>query len=80
MLLGVYLALLRGTFWMLLESADDLLSVGVASNGREAVELAKTQRPDGILMDIRMPELDGLLATRLSGEDEDLAAVKVLIL
>ncbi|MGW9498738.1 response regulator [Streptomyces prasinus] len=73
-------ALLRGTFRMLFDSADDMETVGEASNGREAVELAKTQQPDVILMDIRMPEMDGLLATRLIGEDEGLAAVKVLIL
>ncbi|MYV41624.1 response regulator [Streptomyces sp. SID1328] len=73
-------ALLRGTFKMLFDSVDDMETVGEASNGREAVELAGTQRPDVILMDIRMPEMDGLAATRLIGEAEDLAAVKVLIL
>ncbi|MEV5282836.1 response regulator transcription factor [Streptomyces sp. NPDC051994] len=73
-------ALLRGTFRMLFDSADDMETVGEASNGREAVDLARTQRPDVILMDIRMPEMDGLAATRLIGESEDLAEVKVLIL
>ncbi|MFF9087807.1 response regulator [Streptomyces sp. NPDC014991] len=73
-------ALLRGTFRMLFDSADDMRTVGEASNGREAVELARTRRPDVILMDIRMPEMDGLVATRLIGGDEDLAEVKVLIL
>ncbi|MEU3859721.1 response regulator transcription factor [Streptomyces sp. NPDC028722] len=73
-------ALLRGTFRMLFDSADDMEIVGEASNGREAVELARSRQPDVILMDIRMPEMDGLVATRLIGEAEDLASVKVLIL
>ncbi|MGW2210729.1 response regulator [Streptomyces sp. NPDC001781] len=73
-------ALLRGTFKMLFDSADDMETVGEAANGLEAVQLARTRHPDVILMDIRMPEMDGLAATRLIGEDEDLAAVKVLIL
>lgn len=73
-------ALLRGTFRMLFDSADDMETVGEASNGCEAVELANAQRPDVLLMDIRMPEMDGLGATRLISESEDLAGVKVLIL
>ncbi|MET8328268.1 response regulator transcription factor [Streptomyces sp. NPDC005181] len=73
-------ALLRGTFRMLFDSADDMETVGEASNGCEAVELAHAQRPDVLLMDIRMPEMDGLAATRLISESEDLAGVKVLIL
>lgn len=73
-------ALLRGTFKLLCDSADDMETVGEASNGREAVELASAQQPDVLLMDIRMPEMDGLTATRLIGESQDLAGVKVLIL
>ncbi|MFE2065093.1 MULTISPECIES: response regulator [unclassified Streptomyces] len=73
-------ALLRGTFKMLFDSTDDMETVGEASNGLEAVELARDRHPDVILMDIRMPEMDGLDATRLISESEDLAAVRVLIL
>ncbi|MGW5370884.1 response regulator [Streptomyces sp. NPDC004009] len=73
-------ALLRGTFRMLFDATGDMEVVGEASDGREAVELARTRHPDVVLMDIRMPETDGLEATRLISESEDLAAVKVLIL
>lgn len=66
-------ALLRGTFRMLFDAADDMETVGEASNGCEAVELAHAQHPDVLLMDIRMPEMDGLAATRLISESEDLA-------
>ncbi|MFI1164627.1 response regulator [Streptomyces sp. NPDC020801] len=73
-------ALLRGTFKMLFDSTKGMETVGEASNGREAVELARARHPDVILMDIRMPEMDGLVATRLITEAEDLAGVRVLIL
>jgi DNA-binding NarL/FixJ family response regulator len=57
-------ALVRSGFRMILEARDDLEVVGEAENGREAVELAAAFRPDVILMDVRMPELDGVEATR----------------
>jgi DNA-binding NarL/FixJ family response regulator len=73
-------ALLRGTFKLLIDSAPDLEVVAEAGNGREAVELARSERVDLVLMDIRMPETDGIDATRLITEDEDLAGVRVLVL
>ena len=73
-------ALLRGTFRMLIDSTPDLEVVGEAANGREAVELAGRLGVDVLLMDIRMPELDGLAATKLICADPALAGVRVLIL
>ncbi|MFH8473346.1 response regulator [Streptomyces sp. NPDC018000] len=73
-------ALLRGTFRMLFDSTEDMETVGEASDGQEALELARAHHPDVVLMDIRMPEMDGLDATRLISESEDLTEVKVLIL
>ncbi|MFF4405296.1 response regulator [Streptomyces sp. NPDC001262] len=73
-------ALLRGTFRMLIDSTPGMEVVAEAATGRRAVELARSRRVDVVLMDIRMPDLDGLAATRLITEDEDLAGVKVLVL
>jgi DNA-binding NarL/FixJ family response regulator len=73
-------ALVRAGFRVLVESAPDLEVVGEASTGLEAVELAASTRADVVLMDIRMPDLDGLAATRKITEDENLAGVRVLIL
>jgi DNA-binding NarL/FixJ family response regulator len=72
--------LLRGGFRVLIDSAPDLTVVGEAGTGRETIELARQTRADVVLMDIRMPDLDGLAATRMITEDEDLAGVRVLIL
>src|SRR5260221_4759960 len=73
-------ALIRAGFRLLLDAADDLEVVGEATDGRRAVALARRGRADVVLMDIRMPGLDGLEATRRISADEDLAGVKVVIL
>jgi len=72
--------LVRAAFAMLVESAPDMEVVAQAGTGREAVELARSARADLVVMDIRMPDLDGIEATRLIAADEDLAGVKVLVL
>ncbi|HEX8005624.1 MAG TPA: response regulator transcription factor [Trebonia sp.] len=72
--------LLRTGFKALIDPAPGLEVVGEAGDGREAVRLAKAAQADVVLMDIRMPLIDGLAATRLITHDEDLAGVKVLIL
>ena len=72
--------LVRAGFNLLLDAEAGVAVVGVASNGREAVELARTQRPQVMLMDIRMPEIDGIEATRQIATDPALDGVRVLIL
>ncbi|MET8642394.1 response regulator transcription factor [Streptomyces sp. NPDC004074] len=72
--------LVRAAFAMLVESARDMEVVGQAGTGRQAVQLAREARADVVVMDIRMPDLDGIEATRLIAADEDLAGVKVLVL
>ncbi|MCX5284153.1 response regulator transcription factor [Streptomyces sp. NBC_00198] len=73
-------ALLRDTFRILINSADDLEVVGEASDGSEAVTLARALRPDVVIMDIRMPGTDGLAATTAICADPALSDVRILIL
>jgi DNA-binding NarL/FixJ family response regulator len=72
--------LIRAGFRMFLAGEPDIEIVGEAGNGREAVRLARTGRADVVLMDIRMPELDGIEATREIAASEDLEGVRILIL
>jgi DNA-binding NarL/FixJ family response regulator len=72
--------LVRSGFRALLERSDDIQVVAEASDGAEAVELARTERPDVVLMDIRMPGVDGLEAARRITADESLADVRVIML
>ncbi|MEU1081879.1 response regulator transcription factor [Streptomyces sp. NPDC005908] len=72
--------LVREAFAMLVESAPGMEVVGQAATGRQAVELARSERADLVVMDIRMPDLDGIEATRLIAADDDLAGVRVLVL
>jgi DNA-binding NarL/FixJ family response regulator len=72
--------LVRAGFRVLVDSAPDLEVIGEAGDGVEAVELARRERPDVVLMDIRMPRMDGLEATRRIVADELLDGVRVLVL
>ena len=71
-------ALVRGGFRSILEGQTDMEVVGEAADGAEAVELALATRPDVIVMDIRMPRLDGIAATRVLLERH--ASARVLVL
>ncbi|MFD3928357.1 response regulator [Streptomyces sp. NPDC058614] len=73
-------ALVVGTFRILIDLSEDFEVVGVAANGREAVDLARATRPDVVVMDIRMPVLDGITATAEITADETLRGTKVLVL
>jgi DNA-binding NarL/FixJ family response regulator len=73
-------ALVRAGFKALLDAQDDIEVLAEADNGEQAVELASTHKPDIVLMDIRMPEMDGLQATRAIAADAALGDVRVVIL
>jgi len=73
-------ALVRGGFRALLDAQEDIEVVGEADDGEEAVRLSREHAPDVVLMDIRMPGMDGLEATRLIVADEALKAVRIVIL
>jgi DNA-binding NarL/FixJ family response regulator len=73
-------ALVRAGFAALIDAQDGMRVVGQAGDGTEAVRLVETLRPDVVLMDIRMPRMDGLAATREIVADERFAAVRVVIL
>ncbi|MFJ3828894.1 response regulator [Streptomyces sp. NPDC090046] len=72
--------LVRAGFRALLDAQPDIEVVGEAADGDEAVRRVAELRPDVVLMDIRMPVLDGLTATRRIGEDGSLADVRVVML
>jgi DNA-binding NarL/FixJ family response regulator len=72
--------LIRAGLRVLLDSEDDIEVVGEAADGVEALAVVREQRPDVVVMDVRMPAMDGLEATRRIVADPDLGGVRVLVL
>jgi DNA-binding NarL/FixJ family response regulator len=73
-------ALVRGGFRALLDAQSDMEVVAEAANGLEAVELARRERPDVVLMDVRMPRIDGLEATQRITSDPTLQRTRIVVL
>ena len=72
--------MIRGGFRLQVQHSPDLELVGEASTGEQAVALARTRRPDVLLMDVRMPRLDGIAATEQICADPQLDGVRVIVL
>jgi DNA-binding NarL/FixJ family response regulator len=73
-------ALVRSGFRMVLEAEDDIEVVGEAATGRQAIASTRRLKPDVVLMDVRMPELDGIAATKQIADSEGDGSARVLIL
>jgi len=73
-------ALIRAGFRMFVDPEPGIEVVGEASTGREALDLARSRHADVVLMDLRMPDMDGIEATRQIAQADDLAGVRVLVL
>jgi DNA-binding NarL/FixJ family response regulator len=73
-------ALVRTGFRMILDAEDDVEVTGEAADGLEAIAAARSERPDVILMDVRMPNMNGIEATRRLVDKDDVDPIRVLIL
>ena len=71
--------LVRAGFRLILETEDDLEVVGEAADGKEALDVTRRRQPDVVLMDIRMPKLDGLEATHRIGQDPGIRSRVVIL-
>lgn len=73
-------ALIRAGFRAIVDSAEDLEVVGEASDGLAALDIIRSSRADVVLMDVRMPERDGIATTKAIAAEEDLAGVRIIVL